>query len=69
MPDERLGQAIHLAATAEADELVRRFNERVLPFERIRGVYRVAEIPQSPLGKLLRARLLQMIVASSEGLE
>jgi acyl-coenzyme A synthetase/AMP-(fatty) acid ligase len=37
---------------------VRSFNARVLPFERIRAVRRVAAIPRSPLGKLLRPRLL-----------
>jgi len=30
----------------------------VVPFERIRAVQRVTAIPRSPLGKLLRARLV-----------
>jgi len=58
MPDERLGHVIHLATTIEpafADE----FNARVHPFERIRAVHRVDAIPRSPLGKLLRAELIE----------
>jgi O-succinylbenzoic acid--CoA ligase len=59
VPDERLGYVIHLAAvTGDVDEIVRSFNARVLPFERIRAVRRVTAIPRSPLGKLLRPRLL-----------
>jgi O-succinylbenzoic acid--CoA ligase len=65
VPDERLGHIIVAVATVEPAEFVEEFNRRVLPFERIRRAYRVAEIPRSPLGKLLRTRLLEMI----EGLE
>jgi O-succinylbenzoic acid--CoA ligase len=56
--DERLGFTIHLAVAAgDADEIVAQFNERVLPFERVREVHRVRTIPRSPLGKLRRADL------------
>ena len=59
VPDDRLGHVIHLAALSNAmDEIVRSFNARVLPFERIRAVRRVAAIPRSALGKLLRPKLL-----------
>jgi len=61
IPDDRLGHVIHLAATGDATAIVDAFNERVLPFERIREVHRVGEIPRSPLGKLLRAQLLRSI--------
>jgi O-succinylbenzoic acid--CoA ligase len=57
MADERLGHVIHLA-TAIEPSFVNAFNERVHPFERIRAVHRVKAIPRSPLGKLLRAKLL-----------
>jgi len=60
--DERLGHVIHLASTIEPI-FVDAFNERVHPFERIREVHRVASIPRSPLGKLLRAQLAQVIAA------
>lgn len=59
--DERLGHVIHLASTVEAAAIVEAFNRRVAPFEKIRGVHRVGEIPRSPLGKLLRAQLLRSI--------
>ncbi len=59
VPDDRLGHVIHLAATSDdVKQIVEAFNARVLPFERIRAVRRVTAIPRSPLGKLLRARLL-----------
>lgn len=65
MPDERLGHVIVAASAVEPAGIVEEFNRRVLPFERIRRAYGVAEIPRSPLGKLLRTRLLEII----EGLE
>jgi O-succinylbenzoic acid--CoA ligase len=61
VPDERLGHVIHLASTIDADPLVDAFNARVHPFERIRAVHRVDAIPRSPLGKLLRAKLVAML--------
>lgn len=59
VPDARMGHVIHLAVTPEidADAVVAAFNERVLPFERPRAVHRVAEIPRTPLGKLIRTKL------------
>lgn len=59
--DERLGHVIHVVMTADAPHVVAAFNERVLPFERIRGVHRLDAIPRSSLGKLLRARLAESI--------
>lgn len=60
-PDERLGHVIHLAVTRDDRHAVDEFNARVLPFERARAVHRVAEIPRSPLGKLLRRELEKRI--------
>ena len=40
---------------------VEAFNAQVLPFERIRRAHRVAKIPRSPLGKLLRRELEQLL--------
>jgi O-succinylbenzoic acid--CoA ligase len=59
--DQRLGHVIHLA-TAIDPSFIDAFNERVHPFERIREVHRVASIPRSPLGKLLRAQLTQALL-------
>jgi O-succinylbenzoic acid--CoA ligase len=59
VPDERLGHVIHLATTSDAvAAVVAAFNARVSPFERIRAVRRVRAIPRSPLGKLLRTKLI-----------
>jgi len=53
--DERLGYVINLVATnQETDNLVSYFHERVYPFERIRGVHLVSEIPRTPTGKLIK---------------
>jgi len=64
VPDARLGRVIHLAATGEAERIVEAFNAQVLPYERIRAVHRVAAIPRSPLGKLLRAELERLVNGS-----
>ena len=65
LPDARLGHAIHLvvadAAPACVSALVERFACRVFPFERIRGVHCVAEIPRSAMKKVLRAALLAQL--------
>jgi O-succinylbenzoic acid--CoA ligase len=68
VPDERLGHAIHLVVDASADgEIVASaFNARVHPFERARAVHRVAQIPRSALGKLMRKELLKAIQSIME---
>ena len=68
VPEPRLGQVIHLAIDpfGEAEGIVAAFNAGVHPFERAGGVHRVAEIPRSPLGKLLRVKLLEMISPVAE---
>ena len=61
MPDARLGHVIHLASTGDTEEIIERFNARVLPFERIRGSHAVRSIPRSSLGKVLRAELIRRV--------
>lgn len=63
IPDERLGHAIHLAVDSSADAaaVASAFSERVHPFERPRRVHRVAAIPRSPLGKLIRKQLQELL--------
>ncbi|HEY0158733.1 MAG TPA: AMP-binding protein [Thermoanaerobaculia bacterium] len=63
VPDARLGSVIHLAVTGmvEGERVRREYDARVHPFERARAVHRVAEIPRSSLGKLLRRQLLEMV--------
>jgi O-succinylbenzoic acid--CoA ligase len=62
--DQRLGASIVLLTTADsisAQRLVDLFNLEVKPFERIRSVHHLGEIPRSPLGKLLRVRALAAV--------
>lgn len=68
MRDARLGHVIHLAieSTADADVIAADFNARVHPFERARAVHRVASIPRSPLGKLLRKQLAESLAGGVE---
>lgn len=62
MPDERLGHVIHLVVAAgDPAAIETAFNERVAPFERCRGVHRVAAIPRTELGKLMRRKLLESL--------
>lgn len=62
VPDERLGAVIHLAAdTGDAGDVVEAFNSLVLPFERIRVVRYVEAIPRTPLGKLKRRELEELL--------
>jgi len=63
VPDERLGHVVHLVGDGESDlEAVQAaFDARVHPFERARAVHRVAEIPRTALGKLMRVQLIAMI--------
>ena len=58
IPDERLGHVIALAiASGDAEAVTQAFNARVFPFERARRVLRVAEIPRTALGKIMRSRI------------
>lgn len=67
VPDPRLGQVIHLlcassgVAPRAVENLVESFNQEVLPFERIRQVHMLANIPRSSLGKLLKQEALDLI--------
>lgn len=64
MPDERLGHVIHLATTVplgELSDLVDRYSEQVFPFERIREVHMVSDIPRTDLYKLKRNALIQKL--------
>ena len=67
LPDARLGHVIALAvASGDVDAVAAAFNERVLPFERVRRVAAVSEIPRTPLGKPIRPRLLELLPESPE---
>ena len=66
MPDERLGHVIHLAIddATIAPAIRDAFDERVLPFERVRKVHIVDSVPRSALGKLLRNELMLQLTSS-----
>lgn len=57
MKDERLGHVLNLITTSKEErwnrQVVDKFNQKVMPFERIREVKYVDIIPRSPLGKRL----------------
>jgi len=58
MPDERLGHVIALISNAqlaegEAHQLIEKFNQKVLPFERVRQWRAMDRIPRTVLGKVI----------------
>lgn len=62
VPDERLGYVIHAATTTpHIHALVDRFHLEVMPFERIRHIHMLPQIPRTALGKLQRAEILEAI--------
>lgn len=65
VPDERLGFVIHLAVAGTnpcaSDALKEAFNSRVLPFEKIRAVHHLDDIPRSALQKVLKVDLLRKL--------
>jgi o-succinylbenzoate---CoA ligase len=66
LEDSRLGHAIHLAVGGTPqpyiDQLIETFQQTVLPFERIKRVHYLPELPRSPLNKLLRSALHKALV-------
>lgn len=62
IPDDRLGHLIAIAASSDNEhglsQLIDRFNRSILPYERIKKVFYLPNIPRSPLGKILRSELL-----------
>jgi O-succinylbenzoic acid--CoA ligase len=66
VPDERLGHVIHVASIGDSEAMSESFNDRVMPYERIRGSHRVRSIPRSSLGKLLRAELTRALTQRND---
>ncbi len=70
VPDERLGHLLALVVGPGVpilpEEIQRRFNEAVLPFERAKKIVVLhEEFPRSPLRKILRAKLIELTQAST----
>ena len=65
MPDTRLGHSIHLVSNCLNQEsiapLIETFQHRVLPFERIRKIHFLSQFPRSPLGKILKNALIDLL--------
>jgi len=65
MPDERLVNVIQLVSEAKEEAaiepIVNEYQQKVMPFERIRKVHCISKIPRSPLGKLLRSDLQKLL--------
>jgi O-succinylbenzoic acid--CoA ligase len=65
MPDSRLGHTIQLASNSAHLEplipLIQKFQQTVLPFEKIRKVYLLPQLPRSPLGKILKQDLMKQL--------
>jgi O-succinylbenzoic acid--CoA ligase len=62
--DERLGARIVLLSSADetaTSRIKEEFSKSVMPFERPREIYYVAQIPRSALGKLLRVQALHLV--------
>lgn len=73
MPDERLESVIHVVVEDGADPatiqaIITRFNQTVLPFERIRATHTVPSIPRTPLGKIKRAELRNLLALAGPSL-
>ncbi|MEM1282358.1 MAG: AMP-binding protein [Chlamydiota bacterium] len=62
LPSERLGHEVHIAECQTTPEqlssLINCFNSRVLPFERIKSVHHLEEIPRTELSKIKKQILI-----------
>lgn len=65
IPDARLGHVIHLVSThyspIEIQLLLEEYHRQTFPFEHIREVHQILEIPRTCLGKIMRKQLLQLL--------
>lgn len=64
LSDPRLGHAIHLAVEGKVSDetslAVEQYQQRVLPFERIRRIHSIDQFPRSALGKILCSQLSRL---------
>lgn len=66
IPDVRLGYVIHLAYAGCVENkclqaMIEKYQQAVLPFERIRKINCLPYLPRSPLGKILKKELVNML--------
>lgn len=72
LPDPRLEKFVVLVfegpvTEAKAHEILDRFHQDCLPFERVRAVFQVSAIPRSELGKIRRAELESILLNQQSG--
>lgn len=72
LPDQRLGSLLICASNSLNQEaiapLVRRYQDTVLPFERIRKISLVPQIPRSCLGKIMKSELISLVSAQPKNI-
>ncbi|MDG0817000.1 AMP-binding protein [Bdellovibrio svalbardensis] len=64
MPSERLGAEIHMVTTlnsSAAEKIANLYGEKVLPYEKIRKIHFVTEIPRTDLGKIQWSALRRIL--------
>lgn len=64
MPSDRLGAEIHLVSQLSEENsrlLSQLFSKKVLPFEKIRAIHYLSEIPRTELGKILWEQLRRLL--------
>ncbi len=69
LPDDRSQHSLHIVAVGDPDSiraLGKSYNETVMPFERASSFHRAAELPRSSLGKLARAKLMEMVKSGKD---
>lgn len=64
MPSARLGSEIHIVSlltSEETQQVLKQYEQKVLPFEKARQIHFLHEIPRSDLGKILWSELRRML--------
>lgn len=64
IPSDRLGAEIHMVSTLDlsmAEQVAQRYGEKVLPYEKVRKIHTLKEIPRSDLGKVLWGELRRLL--------
>jgi O-succinylbenzoic acid--CoA ligase len=70
VPDRRLGQALYLVSEEmDATRVAELYNERVAPFERVKGMHHLEALPRTELGKLIRSRAAEEVMRILNELE
>lgn len=70
VPNQRIGHEIQLIVegekTDQLEKVLKKFHDLVSPYEKIRAIHFVPNLPKSPLGKVLLGQLKQLINCKKE---